>query len=131
MVRRREGDLHRATALSGAAGFDDQGSALCKWSTTILDNIRCSPPSCSIRRGPYNMVRTANDKPWELYDLKSDPGETKSLTNSNPQIVTDLSQAYDAWWTSILPDLTNEDATGPKINPFKEQYEKQFGPVKK
>jgi arylsulfatase A-like enzyme len=86
---------------------------------------------CSIRRGLYNMVRTANDKPWELYNLKADPGETHTLTISNPQVIADLAQAYDAWWTSILPDLVNEDATGPKINPFREQYEKQFGPVTK
>jgi arylsulfatase len=86
---------------------------------------------CSIRRGPWNMVRTASDKPWELYDLKSDPGETKSLTTSKPQVVADLAKAYDTWWTSILPDLVNEDAIGPKINPFREQYEKQFGPVTK
>ncbi|MDB5323834.1 MAG: arylsulfatase family protein [Phycisphaerales bacterium] len=86
---------------------------------------------CSIRRGNYNMVRTSNDKPWELYNLNSDPGETHTLTISNPQLVADLSNAYDTWWTSILPDLVNEDATGPKINPFREQYEKQFGPVAK
>lgn len=31
------------------------------------------------------------------------------------------------WCESVLPDLINEDAVGPKNNPFKEQYEKQFG----
>ena len=86
---------------------------------------------CSIRRGPWNMVRTSPDKPWELYNLTDDPGEAKSLTALKPEIVTELSQIYENWWTSILPDLVNEDAVGPKINPFREQYERQFGPLPK
>jgi arylsulfatase len=43
-------------------------------------------------------------------------------------VVKPLSAAYDQWWTTILPDLVNEDAykTAPKVNPFKEEYWKQF-----
>jgi arylsulfatase len=82
---------------------------------------------CSIRRGPFNMVHTTKDKPWELYDLKADPGEAKDLATMRPEIVAELAKAYDEWWTSIVPDLVNEDAVGPKINPFREQYERQFG----
>jgi uncharacterized protein YeaO (DUF488 family) len=44
-------------------------------------------------------------------------------------VVEKLNQAYDAWWTEVLPCLENEQAykTAPKVNPFKEQYAKQFG----
>jgi hypothetical protein len=31
------------------------------------------------------------------------------------------------WWVSVQPQLVNENAIGPKANPFKELYEKQFG----
>ena len=37
------------------------------------------------------------------------------------------SAAYDRWWASVQPQLVNEKAIGPGINPFKELYEKQFG----
>jgi arylsulfatase len=82
---------------------------------------------CSVRRGPFNMVRASKDKPWELYNLKADPGESKDLAAAQPEIVAEMAKAYDEWWTSIVPDLVNEDAVGPKINPFREQYERQFG----
>ena len=35
--------------------------------------------------------------------------------------------AYDQWWNEVLPALENENAVGPKVNPFKEAYWKQFG----
>jgi len=41
--------------------------------------------------------------------------------------VAKLRTAYDQWWDEVQPLLINEDAVGPKINPFKELYWKQFG----
>ncbi len=38
-----------------------------------------------------------------------------------------MRRAYDAWWEEVLPLMVNEDAVGPKVNPFKERYWKQFG----
>jgi arylsulfatase len=35
--------------------------------------------------------------------------------------------AYDQWWSEVLPAMVNEDAVGPKINPFKALYYEQFG----
>ena len=83
---------------------------------------------CAVRNTQYNMVCSGNGpKKWELYDLKADPGEKRDLASERPEVVAKLEVAYDAWWASILPDLVNEDAVGPKVNPFKEQYWKQFG----
>ena len=42
-------------------------------------------------------------------------------------MVKELDAAYDKWWDSIQPQLVNENAVGPKVNPFKELYWKQFG----
>ena len=68
------------------------------------------------------------DKPaWQLFDLKTDPGEQHDLTAKNPEVVAKLNAEYDAWWTSIKPMLVNENAKGPAMNPFKELYWKQFG----
>jgi arylsulfatase A-like enzyme len=78
--------------------------------------------SCSIRDSRYTLV---NNK--ELYDLKTDSGETRNIFGDHPEIVARLRGDYESWWTSILPCLENEEAVGPKINPYKERYWKQFG----
>jgi arylsulfatase A-like enzyme len=84
---------------------------------------------CSIRNACYSLVRGPAD--WQLFDLQEDPGQTKDIASIHPEIVRELSQAYDAWWQDVLPYLENEDAykTAPKINSFREQYEKQFGTI--
>ena len=84
---------------------------------------------CSVRDPRYNLVSAAKGggKQWELYDLKTDPGETKDLAGEHPEVVERMSAKYDQWWEEVLPCLENETATGPKINPFKELYWRQFG----
>ncbi len=77
---------------------------------------------CSIRNGRFTLVNNA-----ELYDLANDPGETTNVIAEHPQVVAELRAAYDKWWNDVLPLLENEDAVGPKVNPFKELYWKQFG----
>jgi arylsulfatase len=64
---------------------------------------------------------------WELYDLPADPGEKDDVAGRHPEVVRELSAAYDRWWKEVLPCLENEDAVGPAVNPFKELYWKQFG----
>ena len=34
---------------------------------------------------------------------------------------------YDQWWQEVQPLLMNENKVGPKMNPMKELYWKQFG----
>ncbi len=77
--------------------------------------------NCSIQNSRYTLVKNK-----ELYDLQNDPGETKNIINDNPEIVAKLRAAYDQWWTEVQPFLVNENIFGPKINPFKELYWKQF-----
>ncbi len=45
----------------------------------------------------------------------------------HPDIVEKMRKAYDQWWEEVLPAMENEDAVGPKVNPFKERYWRQFG----
>jgi arylsulfatase len=77
---------------------------------------------CSIRDSRFTLVE---DK--ELYDLKSDPGETTNVIDQYPDEVAKLRAAYDRWWDEVQPLLVNEEAVGPEINPFKALYWKQFG----
>jgi len=82
---------------------------------------------CSIRWQKYLQVWEHGK--WCLYDLQADAGETNNLAAHRNEVLGRLDKAYDAWWTEILPCLVNEQAwkTAPKINPYKEQYRKQFG----
>ena len=88
--------------------------------------------NCSVRVPRWHMVSTkapaAGAKPaWELYDVAADISEQNNVADRHPEVVAKLSAEYDAWWRSIQPALVNEKAVGPRINPFKEIYWKQFG----
>ena len=77
---------------------------------------------CAIQDSRFTLVNNE-----ELYDLKADPGETKNVITEHPDEVAKLRAAYDQWWRAVQPLLVNENAVGPKINPMKELYWKQFG----
>lgn len=78
--------------------------------------------ACSIRNSRFTLVNNV-----ELYDLQNDPGESKNVIEQFPDEVKSLRAAYDKWWDDVQPLLVNENAFGPKVNPFKELYWKQFG----
>ncbi len=78
--------------------------------------------SSSIRDSRFRLVNNT-----ELYDLKADKGETTNVIEKHPDVVAKLRAAYDKWWDEVQPMLMNEDAVGPKVNPMKELYWKQFG----
>ena len=82
----------------------------------------CKYGGCAVRNSRFRLV---NNK--ELYDIRNDPGETINVIDKHPEAVAKMRQAYDAWWEEVLPLMVNEDAVGPKVNPFKERYWKQFG----
>jgi len=84
---------------------------------------------CRIRNSRYSLVCDTKDgsKKWELFDLKADYGEKNDIAMQHPDVVKEFDAAYDKWWNSIQPFLVNENAVGPKVNPFKRLYWKQFG----
>ena len=64
---------------------------------------------------------------WELFDLSTDYGQKHDVSAKNPDVVRELSAAYDQWWDECLPLMVNEKAVGPKLNPFAVRYWEQFG----
>ena len=83
---------------------------------------------CRVRNSRFSMVSMGpREKNWELFDLKSDPGENTNVLAQFPDEAKRLETAYDRWWEEILLCLENEDAIPPKVNPYRELYEKQFG----
>ncbi|WP_435896177.1 arylsulfatase [Oceaniferula spumae] len=75
---------------------------------------------CAVRTELWRFV---NNK--ELYDISADPGETKDVSASHPEVVSQLRKAYDKWWASALPLMVNEGLPKVKDHPLHQLYEKQ------
>ncbi len=82
---------------------------------------------CAVRWDKWHMVRQSEAKGWELYDVSQDIGEKNDLVSKEHEVMKKLDAAYDKWWQEVLPLMVNENAVGPKVNPFKERFWKQFG----
>jgi arylsulfatase len=84
---------------------------------------------CAIRNSRWKLV--GNDpkgaKAWQLFDLKADPGEKQDVAAVHPDIVRELDSVYDVWWTSVQPQLVNENVPIPAENAFRTLYRQQFG----
>jgi arylsulfatase A len=68
-------------------------------------------PCGAIRQGDYKLMVFYEDSRRELYNLKSDPGETTNLADQEPNKVRDLAGQFTAWRYSV-------DAQMMKPNPF-------------
>ena len=64
---------------------------------------------------------------WQLFDLAEDYQQSRDVAAQNPEVVQAMQDAIDRWWHECSPKLVNEQATGPKLNPFAVRYWNQFG----
>ncbi|MBM3747859.1 MAG: DUF4976 domain-containing protein, partial [Acidobacteria bacterium] len=54
--------------------------------------------SCgAIRQGDFKLIQFFDDGALELYDLKSDPGETANLAARMPARAKELRQSLETW----------------------------------
>jgi arylsulfatase A-like enzyme len=51
--------------------------------------------------GSKAKANDASATPWQLYDMESDPGEKEDIAAAQPEIVKELTAAYDAWFADI------------------------------
>ena len=51
----------------------------------------------AVRSGDYKLIRNYDDKSLELYNLKSDLGESKNLAKRRPRLAKRLDQKLSAW----------------------------------
>lgn len=125
-------------ALSATAlGSSDGGGALPSWA--VRD-----------RRG-YKLVVTADTKTrstkYELFDLRSDPGETKDIAAANTEIVRRFRDEFARWFADVTAgqsfgrvpievgradenpvelDLLWSEAVGTKVNPTYREYNRDI-----
>ncbi len=76
--------------------------------------------NCAVRTQRWRFV---NNK--ELYDISRDPYEKVNVIDDHADIVTELQEAYDKWWTDTLPLMVNEDVPYAPHQPQAVRYEKQ------
>ena len=79
-------------------------------------------PQKAIRRGQWKLVdwrdfETKQNSGWQLYDLSQDIGEKNNVAAMHPQLVAQLSRAWDEWNAQNIAPLWHgsptEDPTAP------------------
>ncbi|MCE9556574.1 MAG: arylsulfatase [Planctomycetes bacterium] len=113
LLRNAQADWPRRTFVTHVGRWDEGKAAEARYA------------HASIQDGHWALV--FHQRKRELYDLRADPGEKTNVAAQHPDVVEQLVAAYDRWWDEVLPCLENENVVGPKVNPFKAAYEKQFG----
>ncbi len=85
--------------------------------------------NCSVRTAGFHLVSAgrSNRPQWQLFDVRTDYGEQNDLASQQPERVASMAAAYEAWWSSVVPMMTNETAVGAAERPFWTLYQKQFG----
>jgi len=63
--------------------------------------------SSGLREGNLKLVRPNPKKPWELYDLASDPGESKNLAAERPADLARLTAAFEHWLADVKRDASD------------------------
>jgi len=78
---------------------------------------------CAVRTQRWRFVNNT-----ELYDISADPGETKDVAASYPEVIDQLRKSYDKWWASVLPRMVNENLPriAPSDQPLAVRYKTQL-----
>ncbi|HQX50922.1 MAG TPA: arylsulfatase [Planctomycetaceae bacterium] len=77
--------------------------------------------SFSVRNQKFRFV---NNK--ELFDMESDPGQTKNVIEDFPEVAAEMRKDYDAWWKKTRPMMVNETAPMSATRPYHELYKAQL-----
>lgn len=61
----------------------------------------------SVRNNRYRLVR-GYETEWELYDIKSDPGERNNISHLHPSLADSLRKAYYNWFDDVTSNLPSQ-----------------------
>jgi arylsulfatase A-like enzyme len=62
----------------------------------------------ALRRGNWKLIRTTTSRPWELYNLESDPGEQNNMAAQHRDVVEELAalaKASHVDMPQVEPDM--------------------------
>ena len=62
-------------------------------------------PQSSVRDGRWKLLYSYETQGWELYDLRSDLGETRNLASARPRVVRRLGSELIRWLDATNPPL--------------------------
>jgi arylsulfatase A len=65
-------------------------------------------PAGAVRAGDWKLIEQYEDNRLELYDLKTDPGETKNLAESQARKARQLREQLHAWRTIVGAQLNEQ-----------------------
>jgi arylsulfatase A-like enzyme len=85
------------------AYLESDASVAGPWRTT---------PASAIRKGSHKLIHFFEEDRWELYDLSSDVGESRDLSQHEPKRLSELQNALRAWWQetgAFLPVEANPE----------------------
>ncbi|MGJ8656326.1 MAG: arylsulfatase [Akkermansiaceae bacterium] len=85
----------------------------------------------------FSNTRLEEEKPFELYDLLKDPGETTNLATEYPDEVKRLTDLYDAWYDDVtltrirdkgIPDIiVDKEQENPLVLTWQERISQNWG----
>ncbi|MDP0492128.1 MAG: arylsulfatase [Verrucomicrobiota bacterium JB023] len=73
----------------------------------------------SVRNQRFRLVEGV------LYDMESDPGQTRDATAEYPEVVTEMKERYSKFWDEVRPHMVNEDVPLADEKPFHVDYRAQ------
>lgn len=112
--------LSLAAAMAGTASLDPQRAVLVQRRFYASDSergVRVKGSKHGLRRGDWKYIEAKEEDTFELYDLKSDPGEKRNLADSEKQqrdaLATELSTTLSSTAAASAPApgrVSEEDA---------------------
>ncbi len=62
----------------------------------------------------------------QLYDVQADPGETTNVYDQHPEVIKQMMDFYEQWWSEARPLMVNEGVPMSSVRPFHENYYEQL-----
>jgi arylsulfatase A-like enzyme len=70
--------------------------------------------SAALREGALKIIQPGKGRPWELYDLSTDPAESTNLASQQPADLARLQSAFNTWAEDVKRDASTAIRDLPK-----------------